>query len=955
MTYSGDVYKEEEPILEDFRNIRQELLHLKQDRRQYLNSKNIYKIYELVLTKVNELRAIRKGISEADPTTTVTNNETINFAHSSIADTPMQPLNRVDSVLDDIFQLLSLSFLTCGLKNTAPATYSSLSTVQRLLEHLEESKIYTFHDLRPIKARLEEISKIVENSSFVHFTGNTNKNETNTSNTNTSTPQTTANEESNASNTPNATNSNTTNSDSTNSDTPGSEHKTSSGTEMFPDLHFAPTTLKQNDILEDSILKKKLRNCLIEYERIENNIEKIDPKLEPVMEELYGLRRELLSLTVASRTGSLQKVTGDSTPTSTTTTTTNSTTTSTSTSAAISRSNSNTSMINYGTPSYLNKYNDKLLSIEDRLARKLGTAPGMALSMSTNNLSGQTVLNGLIDDCHDLLNDLTHNHYYTKTDENYYNDPELNRIYNTLVQTKTNLENLLITRRWTLRETDLFQYQKKLEDIDRLRTNGKFFAGSSSSSSSSATSSVEEQKSQSILLYLLRRCYAIIYKLLESSEPVSESLQRVHNQLSTVRRCLLELKRMGGVDNERELYPYQMKLASLDNMKVDGKFYDDDGNVPEGQGTLCCLLNECFDILHELEIEAEDKEKLNSRESTPFGKKCSKQQHHHHNNNNASTPLKNSTLLHKSASLGNKSTGKGKHTDSSSSMQLTKDDSTRDVSELGKSNDEEEIAELTKNMQYKKFLNSQGHEDDGDSTYSLDESLVEGEEDDDEEERGGGRGINEEGAVLLLSLEKEDFEELDVVCKIFDDSADDVLKVDVAELRSTSEDCRDEEFDIEEWEDDTEMTVVCNVGVENVDEGLEDSRSVKPVEIEELKAELLAMFGDKASELAEVLSKLELNEDDDDVWEIAIIELENKLVKVVDKGSAEGLDFDDKMLAEVEISVAENDTEEIIETEADDIDDTLERLEPVISEVEGRLEELGVKKPLELNVDCLKE
>lgn len=147
---------------------------------------------------------------------------------------------------------------------------------------------------------------------------------------------------------------------------------------------------------------------------------------------------------------------------------------------------------------------------------------------------------------------------------------------------------------------------------------------------------------------------------------------------------------------------------------------------------------------------------------------------------------------------------------------------------------------------------------------------------------------------------------------------------------------------------------MCNAGVENVDEGLEDSRSVEPVEIEELKAELLDMFGDKASELAEVLSKRELNEDDD-VWEIAIIELENKLVKVVDKGSAEGLDFDDKMLAEAEISVAENDTEEIIETEADDINDTLERLEPVISKVEGRLEELGVKKPLELNVDCLKE
>lgn len=43
----------------------------------------------------------------------------------------------------------------------------------------------------------------------------------------------------------------------------------------------------------------------------------------------------------------------------------------------------------------------------------------------------------------------------------------------------------------------------------------------------------------------------------------------------------------------------------------------------------------------------------------------------------------------------------------------------------------------------------------------------------------------------MLSFEKEDFEELDVVCKIFDDSADDVLKVDVAV-------CGEEKFVLED-------------------------------------------------------------------------------------------------------------------------------------------------------------
>ena len=159
----------------------------------------------------------------------------------------------------------------------------------------------------------------------------------------------------------------------------------------------------------------------------------------------------------------------------------------------------------------------------------------------------------------------------------------------------------MITRRWTLRETDLFSYQKQLSEIDSKRVHGKFPTKSGNS------------KGQAILLYLLRRCYAIIYKLLESSEPVSEALQPIHNQLSTVRRCLLELKRMGGVENERELYPYQMKLASLDNLRKDGKFYDSDGNIPEGQGILNALLAGCFDILHELKVEAEERENSDSK------------------------------------------------------------------------------------------------------------------------------------------------------------------------------------------------------------------------------------------------------------------------------------------------------------------------------------------------------
>lgn len=62
------------------------------------------------------------------------------------------------------------------------------------------------------------------------------------------------------------------------------------------------------------------------------------------------------------------------------------------------------------------------------------------------------------------------------------------------------------------------------------------------------------------LLYLLRKSYAIIYQLLLTSEPVSEALLPIYNQLTTLKKCLTEVKKLGGVSSPRELYPYSMKV-----------------------------------------------------------------------------------------------------------------------------------------------------------------------------------------------------------------------------------------------------------------------------------------------------------------------------------------------------------------------------------------------------------
>lgn len=434
MPHTDDLPESERMVFDSLTDIRARLSQLKKDRTQYLNSKDVFSVYQSVLALVKQLNSIR-------------------------ADSGHDIANKVDQVLDDVFQLLSLFFLAVGLTKTAPATYASLTTVQRLLEHLSESSVYTHHDLKPIKLRLMEIEQIVNECSV--------------------------------------------------------------------------------EKEEDTLLKNKLAECLVEYKHVEAKIDGVDPQLQTLLEKLLSIRRRLYGM--ASRQG-------------------------------------------FDTAE-LEPIKEQLHELETHR-----DSSGKFQSLESGNVleDGQSVLNGLLDDCNNLITDL-HAH-------NFKLDQSLMPVYDRLISLKTTLEDLLVTRRWTLRETDLYTYQKSLQEIDDMRVNGLF-----------PTPNEDANKGQFVLLYLLRRCYAFVYKLLESSEPVSEALQPLHNQLSTVRRCLLEVKRMGGVNSARELYPYQMKLASLDNLREDGKFIVD-GQIPEGQGTLTALLAECYDICQEMKIEAEERE-----------------------------------------------------------------------------------------------------------------------------------------------------------------------------------------------------------------------------------------------------------------------------------------------------------------------------------------------------------
>lgn len=138
------------------------------------------------------------------------------------------------------------------------------------------------------------------------------------------------------------------------------------------------------------------------------------------------------------------------------------------------------------------------------------------------------------------------------------------------------------------------------------------------------------------------------------SEPVSEALIPIYNQLQTLKRILIEVKDSGGVSSVRELYPYSMKVSPrkfcyftcpfswniqihtftlekqkltrylplgsqlnmIDNMRVDGRFMHGD-DIPEGQGALNELLADCYELAYELRVVAEAKAEETQAEDEP--------------------------------------------------------------------------------------------------------------------------------------------------------------------------------------------------------------------------------------------------------------------------------------------------------------------------------------------------
>ncbi|KAJ3273619.1 hypothetical protein HDV01_004228 [Terramyces sp. JEL0728] len=213
---------------------------------------------------------------------------------------------------------------------------------------------------------------------------------------------------------------------------------------------------------------------------------------------------------------------------------------------------------------------------------------GKFMTKDGNVVPGQASVINLLEACFDDIHELL------ASRDPVGSDNPLRRVYEELIKIKGKLEHFTMYSRWTLRGDDLIPYQVKLGQIDNMRVDGKFMVGDA------------VPPGQAVLHYLLHKCYRSIYKLQTACEPVDESLMYIFNQLVTLQKCLLQLKRWNVNLTYDELIPYQVKIQSINKLQVDGKFHDDEGRIPEGQAILFEMLDDCHELIRELQMKCQE-------------------------------------------------------------------------------------------------------------------------------------------------------------------------------------------------------------------------------------------------------------------------------------------------------------------------------------------------------------
>ncbi|KAJ3283004.1 hypothetical protein HDU76_008544 [Blyttiomyces sp. JEL0837] len=158
-------------------------------------------------------------------------------------------------------------------------------------------------------------------------------------------------------------------------------------------------------------------------------------------------------------------------------------------------------------------------------------------------------------------------------------------------------------------EQELWRLQERIHEIENKHVvDGKFVPEGWDVNSIRAGGKVPG--GQAVIANLLARCYRLVRKIQEAEPTVSPKLFPIELRLENVVTALRAFKmaiQAGAVVEPIELRLLQEHVDSIDSARIDGKFVDEDGNIPEGQSILHDLLNEAYDLIHDCitEIEAQ--------------------------------------------------------------------------------------------------------------------------------------------------------------------------------------------------------------------------------------------------------------------------------------------------------------------------------------------------------------
>ncbi|KAI0343203.1 hypothetical protein BDW22DRAFT_1356806 [Trametopsis cervina] len=477
---AAPIAQEELPILEAIINLRNRLTALKKNRGEYIKVSDVNTLYQAIVKQVTRLNEVRDDH-------TIYN-------------------NRLDTTLADVFNLLSLFYLTIGKTRECPATYSQIASMRQILDHMNESGIYNEADLEPFHRRIAELRQIVQ----------------------------------------------------------------------------ADADSGKHPVAMTKLLERQLNECDNVLSGLQDSLSVLSPELIPIHERLVNVRRQLVALAAketASQAALVSKYPEPVTPPSE-----DDIRMSAQADADETESKTPTKDVPHPEPIVMPKLKAELKPLIEEL-RKIDSkrVDGKFMGPGGTFPASQAICSSLLEDCFDIVQEIR----ALADSKNVASS--LKPIYDRLTEIRRELESLVMTHRWSLRETDLWNYSLSLQEIDKMRIDGKFVDAEGN-----------RPVGQYVLLYLLRRCYGLIYRLLSSSEPVSEELMPIANKLSTVKKCLNEVLKYGGAFSPRELYPYQLALHQIDSMRKDGKFVGVDGTIPEGQGIVMAHLNECHELLEML-------------------------------------------------------------------------------------------------------------------------------------------------------------------------------------------------------------------------------------------------------------------------------------------------------------------------------------------------------------------